>query len=43
VLPRARYQYKLRLDIGKVWEPDPRNPLQQGDDRGGFNSVLNVE
>lgn len=42
-LPRARHQYKLRLEVGKVWEPDARNPLTQGDNMGGLNSVLALD
>jgi anti-sigma factor RsiW len=39
-LPRARYEYKLRIEGGRIWETDPRNPLSQGDNHGGLNSVI---
>lgn len=42
VLPRGRYVYKLHLE-NNLWETDARNPLYESDNKGGNNSVLNVE
>ncbi len=42
LLPAGIYEYKLVVDE-KIWITDPANPQKKVDDRGGKNSILEVD